>query len=142
MRDEWYERSLIFFGFFVIFAFYYIFGDNVENNKFFKLGYNENLVFLHKKINNLKIYVEIIFYCFVIGFITSYWDNINYHIKSKRYKIKTKYLSLPIFIIASTFISRIFIMIMIYLTITSNVQFIVAFLLGNVAFQIPYSYYI
>jgi NAD/NADP transhydrogenase beta subunit len=139
MKDEWYENSIIFFAIVVIGMFYYLFKDDMETNRFFRLGYNDDLVFLHKRINTLRKYIEILVACFVIGAITSYWDNVIYHIHSKRFHLKTKKMSLNTFIILSKFLSRIFSMIMIYLTITSNVQFIFMYLLGNVAFQIPYT---
>jgi hypothetical protein len=139
MKDEWYENSIIFFAVVVIGMFYYLFKDDMETNRFFRLGYNDDLVFLHKRINTLRKYIEIMVACFVIGAITSYWDNVIYHIHSKRYNLKTTRMSLNTFIILSKFLSRIFSMIMIYLTITSNVQFIFMYLLGNIAFQIPYT---
>jgi hypothetical protein len=139
INDKWYENSIIFFAVIVVAMFYYLFKDDIETNRFFRLGYNDDLVFLHKRINTLRKYIEIMIACFVIGFITSYWDNVIYHINSKRYNLKTKKMSLTSFIVLSKFLTRIFSMIMIYLTITSNVQFIVMYLLGNVAFQIPYT---
>ena len=139
MKDTWYENSIIFFAFVVIGMFYYLFKDDMDTNRFFRLGYSDDLVFLHKRINTLRKYIEIMVACFVIGVITSYWDNVIYHIHTKRFNLKTKKMSLTSFIVLSKFLARIFSMIMIYLTITSNVQFIFMYLLGNIAFQIPYT---
>jgi hypothetical protein len=139
MKDSWYENSIIFFAIIVFVMFYYLFKDDIDTNRFFRLGYNDDLVFLHKRINNLRKYIEIMVACFVIGAITSYWDNVIYHIHTKRFHLKTKKMSLNTFIILSKFLTRIFSMIMIYLTITSNVQFIVMYLLGNAVFQIYYT---
>lgn len=139
INDSWYENSIIFFSIIIVAMFYYLFKDDIETNRFFRLGYNDDLVFLHKRINTMRKYIEIMLACFIIGFITSYWDNTIYYINSKRYNLKTKHISLTNFIILSKFLSRIFSMIMVYLTITSNVQFIFMYLLGNIAFQIPYT---
>ena len=141
MKDEWYEKSTIILGIILFSAFYYIFKDDVEHNKFFKLGYDDNLVFLHKRINTLYLYLEILAACFIIGFINSYWDNVFHHIRGKKYHLEVKKMSLTTFIVLTKFLNRIFEMLMIYLTVSSNIQFILAYLAGNIMFQIPFTKY-
>lgn len=134
-----YIHTLVIFTLVIFGGIYYLYLDDDIQSNFFKLGYSDDITFLHKKINTREKLIEMCTFCIFVGFITEYFNKLITF--KEKYKINFSIHKTALYSLIVNINKRFFAMLLIYITVTSNIQFVLCYLLGTLLYDIPYMLY-